>query len=311
MDTGSSAFILICSAMVCLMTPALAFFYGGLGRRKNVINTMMMSVLPLAIASLLWIVAGYSLSFGGHGNIFGNFSHLFLNGVSETASSRGLTIPDMLFAAFQMMFSIICVAILTGSVVGRMRFTPLAIFVVFWLLLVYYPFAHMVWDEGLLAKWGTIDFAGGDVVHITSGVSALVLAIVVGKRRDFGILEHRPHNVPFVLLGAGLLWFGWFGFNAGSALAANGLAKGMTVSQVLGYGNQRGFAEFVRGQRIVPTLLAKVKVEIVVKDMAVDEVVDAIRSAVATGEVGDGKIFIVPIDDVIRIRTGERDGDAI
>ena len=118
MDTGSSAFILICSAMVCLMTPALAFFYGGLGRRKNVINTMMMSVLPLAIASLLWIVAGYSLSFGGHGNIFGNFSHLFLNGVSETASSRGLTIPDMLFAAFQMMFSIICVAILTGSV-GR------------------------------------------------------------------------------------------------------------------------------------------------------------------------------------------------
>ena len=117
MDTGSSAFILICSAMVCLMTPALAFFYGGLGRRKNVINTMMMSVLPLAIASLLWIVAGYSLSFGGHGNFFGNFSHLFLNDVSETASSRGLTISDMLFAAFQMMFSIICVAILTGSVV--------------------------------------------------------------------------------------------------------------------------------------------------------------------------------------------------
>ena len=174
MDTGSSAFILICSAMVCLMTPALAFFYGGLGRRKNVINTMMMSVLPLAIASLLWVVAGYSLSFGGHGYFFGNISHLFLHGVSETASSRGLAIPDLLFAAFQMMFSIICVAILTGSVVGRMRFTPLAIFVVFWLLLVYYPFAHMVWGDGILAKWGTIDFAGGDVVHITSGVSALV-----------------------------------------------------------------------------------------------------------------------------------------
>lgn len=224
MDTGSSAFILICSAMVCLMTPALAFFYGGLGRRKNVINTMMMSVLPLAIASLLWVVAGYSLSFGGHGYFFGNISHLFLHGVSETASSRGLAIPDLLFSAFQMMFSIICVAILTGSVVGRMRFTPLAIFVVFWLLLVYYPFAHMVWGDGILSKWGTIDFAGGDVVHITSGVSALVLAIVVGKRRDYGILEHRPHNVPFVLLGAGLLWFGWFGFNAGSALAANGLA---------------------------------------------------------------------------------------
>ena len=224
MDTGSSAFILICSAMVCLMTPALAFFYGGLGRRKNVINTMMMAVLPLALASLLWIIVGYSLSFGGDGNIFGNFDHLFLNGVSEASSSRGLVIPDLLFAAFQMMFSIICVGILTGSVVGRMRFTPLAIFVVVWLLLVYYPFAHMVWDEGLLAQWGTIDFAGGDVVHITSGVSGLVLALVVGKRRDFGLVEHRPHNVPFVLLGAGLLWFGWFGFNAGSALAANGLA---------------------------------------------------------------------------------------
>ena len=224
MDTGSTAFILICSAMVCLMTPALAFFYGGLGRRKNVINTMMMSVLPLAIASLLWVVAGYSLSFGGQGYFFGNISHLFLHGVSETTSSRGLAITDLLFSAFQMMFSIISVAILTGSVVGRMRFTPLAIFIVFWLLLVYYPFAHMVWGDGILVKWGTIDFAGGDVVHITSGVSALVLAIVVGKRRDYGILEHRPHNVPVVLLGASLLWFGWFGFNAGSALAPNGLA---------------------------------------------------------------------------------------
>ena len=294
MDTGSSAFILICSAMVCLMTPALAFFYGGLGRRKNVINTMMMSVLPLAIASLLWIVAGYSLSFGGHGNFFGNFSHLFLNGVSETASSRGLTIPDMLFAAFQMMFSIICVAILTGSVVGRMRFTPLAIFVVFWLLFVYYPFAHMVWDEGLLAKWGTIDFAGGDVVHITSGVSALVLAIVVGKRRDFGILEHRPHNVPFVLLGAGLLWFGWFGFNAGSALAANGLAVHALVtthvSAATAMFSWLAIENHVTGH---PSLLGG-----------------------STGLVA-GLVAITPgagfvsIWSVIRIRTGERGGDAI
>ena len=146
MDTGSSAFILICSAMVCLMTPALAFFYGGLGRRKNVINTMMMSVLPLAIASLLWIVAGYSLSFGGHGNFFG--SHLFKWCVKPSIHS------DMLFAAFQMMFSIICVAILTGSVVGPDALYAFSHFVIFWLLLVYYPFAHMVWDEGLLAKWG-------------------------------------------------------------------------------------------------------------------------------------------------------------
>lgn len=224
MDSGSIAFMLICSALVFFMTPGLAFFYGGLGRRKNVINNMMMCIAPIAIASVMWIVLGYSLSFGGDGDIIGNFSHLFFNGVSETASSRGLDIPDALFAAFQMMFPIITVAILTGAAVGRMRFTPLLIFIAAWLLVVYFPFAHMVWDEGLLAKWGTIDFAGGDVVHITSGVSGLVLAILLGKRRDYDRLEYRPHNVPFVLLGAAILWFGWFGFNAGSSLGANGLA---------------------------------------------------------------------------------------
>ena len=224
MDSGSIAFMLICSALVFFMTPGLAFFYGGLGRRKNVINNMMMCIAPIAIASVMWIVLGYSLSFGGDGDIVGNFSHLFFNGVSETASSRGLDIPDALFAAFQMMFPIITVAILTGAAAGRMRFTPLLIFIAAWLLVVYFPFAHMVWDEGLLAKWGTIDFAGGDVVHITSGVSGLVLAILLGKRRDYDRLEYRPHNVPFVLLGAAILWFGWFGFNAGSSLGANGLA---------------------------------------------------------------------------------------
>ena len=224
MDAGSIAFMIICASLVFLMTPGLAFFYGGLGRRKNVINTMMMCVIPIAVASVMWMICGYSLSFGGDGSLIGNFSHLFFNGVSETASTRGLEIPDALFAAFQMMFPIITVAILTGAAAGRMRFTPLIIFIIFWLLLVYFPFAHMVWDEGLLAQWGTIDFAGGDVVHITSGVSGLVLALVLGKRRDYNRLEYRPHNVPFVFLGAGLLWFGWFGFNAGSALAADGLA---------------------------------------------------------------------------------------
>ena len=169
MDSGSIAFMLICSALVFFMTPGLAFFYGGLGRRKNVINNMMMCIAPIAIASVMWIVLGYSLSFGGDGDIIGNFSHLFFNGVSETASSRGLDIPDALFAAFQMMFPIITVAILTGAAAGRMRFTPLLIFIAAWLLVVYFPFAHMVWDEGLLAKWGTIDFAGGDVVHILLG----------------------------------------------------------------------------------------------------------------------------------------------
>lgn len=223
-EGSSIAFIVICTGLVFLMTPALAFFYGGLERRKNVISTMMMSVVSLALATVVWFAVGYSLSFSGDGNLIGDLGHAFFQGVSDSESTRGLTIPDSLFAVFQMMFSIITVGILTGSVAGRMRFKPLLIFIVGWLLLVYYPFAHMVWDEGLLAQWGTIDFAGGDVVHITSGVSGLVLALVVGKRRDFNRLEYRPHNVPFVLLGAGLLWFGWFGFNAGSALAADGLA---------------------------------------------------------------------------------------
>ena len=223
-EGSSIAFIVICTGLVFLMTPALAFFYGGLERRKNVISTMMMSVVSLAIATVMWFAVGYSLSFSGDGNLIGDLGHAFFQGVSDSESTRSLTIPDSLFAVFQMMFSIITVGILTGSVAGRMRFKPLLIFIVGWLLLVYYPFAHMVWDEGLLAQWGTIDFAGGDVVHITSGVSGLVLALVVGKRRDFNRLEYRPHNVPFVLLGAGLLWFGWFGFNAGSALAADGLA---------------------------------------------------------------------------------------
>ncbi|HFI0666822.1 TPA: ammonium transporter [Streptococcus suis] len=224
MEGSSVAFIVICTGLVFLMTPALAFFYGGLERRKNVISTMMMSVVSLALATVMWFAVGYSLSFSGDGNLIGDLGHAFFQGVSDSESTRGLTIPDSLFAVFQMMFSIITVGILTGSVAGRMRFKPLLIFIIGWLLLVYYPFAHMVWDEGLLAQWGTIDFAGGDVVHITSGVSGLVLALVVGKRRDFNRLEYRPHNVPFVLLGAGLLWFGWFGFNAGSALAADGLA---------------------------------------------------------------------------------------
>lgn len=224
MNTGSLAFIFICTGLVFFMVPGLAFFYGGLGRRKNVINTMMMCVVPIAIGTLLWFAVGYSLSFGGDGDFIGNFSHLFFNNVSETTSSRGLDIPDALFAMFQMMFSIIAVAILTGAVAGRMRFLPMVIFMVFWLLLVYYPFAHMVWDEGFLAQLGTIDFAGGDVVHITSGVSGLVLALMLGKRRNYQRLEYRPHNVPFVLLGAGILWLGWFGFNAGSALSANSQA---------------------------------------------------------------------------------------
>ncbi|MBK0083221.1 ammonium transporter [Lactococcus sp. S64] len=226
MDTGSIAFILICAALVFLMTPALAFFYGGLGRRKNVLNTMMMSLAPMALASILWVIFGFSFSFSGSNNWFGDFNHLFMNGVDMAKNSLfpANHIPDGLFSGFQMMFSIITVALITGSVVGRMRFTPILIFMTAWLILVYYPLAHMVWGGGFLAQIHAIDFAGGDVVHISSGVTGLVLALVLGKRRDYERLDYRPHNIPFVVLGAGLLWFGWFGFNAGSALAANGVA---------------------------------------------------------------------------------------
>ncbi|SJZ92540.1 ammonium transporter, Amt family [Pilibacter termitis] len=225
MDTGSIAFILICSALVFLMTPALAFFYGGLERRKNILNTMMMVICTLGIASIMWVAIGYSISFSGDGDFFGNLEHMFMSGVSATKNTlHGLEIPDELFAIFQMMFPLITTAILTGAVVGRMKFGAIVAFIVAWSVLVYYPLAHMVWGGGFLAKIGSIDFAGGNVVHISSGVSGLVLAYVVGKRRDYHQLEYRPHNIPFVVLGAGLLWFGWFGFNAGSALAADGLA---------------------------------------------------------------------------------------
>lgn len=221
MDTGSTTFILISAAFVFLMTPGLAFFYGGLGQRKNVINTMLMSVIPIAISVVLWCLFGYSLAFSGKGNFIGNFHFALFNNVSETASSLGYKISDMTFSIFQMMFSIITLGILTGSIIGRMKFRPLLIFMVFWLIFVYYPLAHMVWGGGLLAKMGALDFAGGDVVHISSGVSGLVLALVIGKRRDYIRIEHRPHNVPFVLLGTGLLAFGWLGFNAGSSLVVN------------------------------------------------------------------------------------------
>lgn len=221
MDTGSTTFILISAAFVFLMTPGLAFFYGGLGQRKNVINTMLMSVIPIAISVVLWCLFGYSLAFSGKGNFIGNFHFALFNNVSETASSLGYKISDMTFSIFQMMFSIITLGILTGSIIGRMKFRPLLIFMVLWLIFVYYPLAHMVWGGGLLAKMGALDFAGGDVVHISSGVSGLVLALVIGKRRDYIRIEHRPHNVPFVLLGTGLLAFGWLGFNAGSSLVVN------------------------------------------------------------------------------------------
>ena len=224
MDTGSVAFMLLATAMVFFMTPGLAFFYGGLGRRKNVISTMMMSVVPIGIAILMWILVGYSLSFSGQNPLIGDFGALLMQSVSESSSTKGYEIPDLLFAVYQMMFSIITVGIATGSIVGRMRFSPLVIWISLWLLLVYYPLVHMVWGGGLLAQMGALDFAGGNVVHISSGVAGLVMALMVGKRVDHERIAYRPHNVPFVMLGTAILSFGWIGFNAGSALGANASA---------------------------------------------------------------------------------------
>ncbi len=226
MDTGNTAFILIAAAMVLFMTPGLAFFYGGLERRKNVLNTMMSSVFIIGLSSAMWVLFGYSLSFGGEGTLIGNFSHLGLNGIGQEIGEYSDSIPALLFAAFQMMFAIITPALITGSVVGRMKFKALVLFIVFWLILVYYPLAHMVWGHGgLLGEvLGAVDFAGGNVVHISAGVSGLVLSFVLGKRHGYETQSYKVHNIPFVVLGAAILYFGWFGFNAGSALAANGLA---------------------------------------------------------------------------------------
>jgi len=227
MNSGDIAFMLISSAMVLFMTPGLAFFYGGLERRKNVLNTMMSSFFIMGVASVLWVLFGYSLSFSGdfHG-IIGNLQLLGLNGVGTEPSSYAPTIPHLAFVAFQMMFAIITPALITGSVAGRMEFKSLFLFIILWSFVVYYPLAHMVWStNGFLGSiLGSIDFAGGNVVHISSGVSGLVLSIMLGQRHGYDKLSYRIHNIPFVLLGASILWFGWFGFNAGSALGANGIA---------------------------------------------------------------------------------------
>ena len=226
MDTGNTAFMIIAAAMVLFMTPGLAFFYGGLVRRKNVLNTMMSSMFIIGLSSVMWVLLGYSLSFGGEGAFIGNLEHLGLNGIGQEVGAYCDPIPGLVFVAFQMMFAIITPALITGSVAGRMKFKALFLFIAIWLLIVYYPLAHMVWGHGgfLGEGLGSVDFAGGNVVHISSGVSGLVLSIVLGKRRGYETQSYKVHNIPFVVLGASILYFGWFGFNAGSALAADGLA---------------------------------------------------------------------------------------
>lgn len=226
MNAGDTGFMLICTAFVFFMTPGLAFFYGGLVRRKNVVNTMMACGAIMGLSVVIWTLFGYSLAFGGnHGGIIGDLRWFALNGVGWEPGPYADTIPHLVFVAFQMMFAMITPALITGAVVGRMRFKALFFFVAIWSLIVYYPMAHMVWgDGGFLAAIGSVDFAGGNVVHISSGVSALVLAIYLGQRRGYAKATYRTHNIPFVFLGSAMLWFGWFGFNAGSALKADGLA---------------------------------------------------------------------------------------
>ena len=230
-DTGDTAFVLVSTFLVFIMTLGIGFFYGGMVRRKNVGNTMFMCLAVAGVASIIWVAVGYSLAFGsgfaspdGTANpILGGFDRLFLTGIG--LDSVWGTIPEYVWALFQGMFGLITVAIIAGGIVERMRFSRFLIFIVLWMLLVYCPLAHMMWGGGWLGSTlGAYDFAGGDVVHISSGVTALTLAVVVGSRHGNGKLTYQPHNIPFVMLGTLFLWLGWFGFNAGSAAAANAQA---------------------------------------------------------------------------------------
>lgn len=241
MDTALTAFILICAFFVLFMTPGVAFFYGGLSRKKNVGNTIAMCFLALGLVGLIWCVCGFSLAFDGQfaetavGQFLGGFGQLFLNGtdlLAENSSNDGL--PEMAFAVFQGAFCMITVGIIIGAVSGRIKFGALAAFLAAWIILVYAPLAHMVWGGGLIGETiGALDFAGGDVVHISSGVTGLVLCLLVGKRRGYGQYSYRAHSTPLVALGAALLWFGWFGFNAGSALTLDDGVAGLAAANTL------------------------------------------------------------------------------
>ncbi len=232
-NSGDTAWMLISTALVLVMTPALAFFYGGMVRRKNALSTLNLSFVTIALISLQWVVIGYSLSFGkGWGGFLGGLSYLGLNGVGAAPNPEyAATIPHLAFMAYQMMFAIITPALITGAFVERIKFKTYLLFTLIWATLVYDPVAHWVWGTGgILRALGALDFAGGTVVHILAGFSALAFALVIGARKGFGNAPMEPHNIPFTVLGAGLLWMGWFGFNGGSALAANGLAVNALVT---------------------------------------------------------------------------------
>jgi Amt family ammonium transporter len=220
-DTGTTGFMLLATSLVMLMTPGLAFFYGGLAGKRNILGIMMQSFVSMGITTIMWVICGYSLCFSGDslGGIIGDFDKAFLSGVDlNTKLAANAKLPEFVFMAYQMMFAIITPALITGAFVNRVSFKSYLIFLVLWQVLVYYPFAHMVWGGGLLAKLGVLDFAGGIVVHATAGFAALASVIYVGKRRDKAAV---PNSVPLIAIGTGLLWFGWYGFNAGSALDVN------------------------------------------------------------------------------------------
>ncbi len=234
-DTGSTAFMMVCTMLVLLMTPGVAFFYGGLSRRKNVGNTMAMVMAVIGVVGVMWVICGWSFAYGGDGSLsfFGGFDQIGLTGtvqalLDETAGvPDGATYPSIVDIIFQMAFAMITCGIIVGALAGRMKFGAFILFIVLWVPLVYAPLAHMVWsgDGSLIGDViGALDFAGGDVVHISSGTTGLVLAMLIGSRRGYGLMHYQPHNVPFVMLGATLLWFGWFGFNGGSQFAADGVA---------------------------------------------------------------------------------------
>ncbi len=226
LDKGDTAWLLASSALVLLMTPGLALFYGGMVRRKNALATIMQSFIAMALITVIWVIVGYSLAFSKGSPFLGGLDWVLLNGVSNTQpSSYGATVPHQAYMVFQLMFAIITPALISGAFAERMRFSAYLWFIGLWSLLVYSPIAHWVWGEGgWLRERGALDFAGGTVVHISSGVSALVAALLMGKRKGYPSEEMRPHNLTLTLLGAGLLWFGWYGFNGGSAVAADGIA---------------------------------------------------------------------------------------
>lgn len=229
-DTGNTAWVLIAAAMVFFMTPGLALFYGGMARSKNVLSTIMQSFFLIGVISVEFMLIGYTLIFGDdvHG-IIGSLHKIGLMG-TENSIMAGVNIPEMVFIAFQCMFAIITPAIMSGSITGRMRFAPFVVFAIIWSILIYNPMAHWVWGGGFLANLGALDFAGGLVIHVLSGVSGLVLCLLLGRRRGYGRMPMLPHHLPMTVLGGAMLWFGWFGFNAGSALGAGPLAANAVLT---------------------------------------------------------------------------------